>query len=121
VRLDGKVALITGAAQGIGEAIAIAFAEQGAAAVAVADLNAEGAAATAERVTEAGARAHAVVCDLREGEQIRAMVQHTVDAFGGLDVLVNNAGVVETTISPDTRIDELTYLVDGGMLATRHG
>jgi NAD(P)-dependent dehydrogenase (short-subunit alcohol dehydrogenase family) len=107
VRLDDKIALVTGAGQGIGEAIAVAMAEQGAAAIAVVDLGADGAAATAERVRAAGAQAEVIACDLREREQIDAMIEQTVAAFGGLDVLVNNAGVVETTITRETRIDEL--------------
>jgi NAD(P)-dependent dehydrogenase (short-subunit alcohol dehydrogenase family) len=108
VRLDGKIALVTGAGQGMGEAIAVAMAEQCAAAVAVADRNADTAEATAARVGEAGAQAEAIFCDLRERDQIEGMIEQTVAAFGGLDVLVNNAGVVETMIAPDTRVDELS-------------
>jgi NAD(P)-dependent dehydrogenase (short-subunit alcohol dehydrogenase family) len=111
VRLDGKRALVTGAGQGIGEAIAVAMAEHGAAAIAVVDRNAEAAAAAAaaaaERVRAAGAQAELIACDLRHPDRIEAMIEQAVAAFGGLDVLVNNAGVVETTMTPDTRIDEL--------------
>jgi NAD(P)-dependent dehydrogenase (short-subunit alcohol dehydrogenase family) len=108
VRLDDKIALVTGAGQGLGEAIAVAMAEQGAAAVAVVDLNADTVKATAARVRQAGARAEAIACDLRDRDEIAAMVERAVATFGGLDVLVNNAGVVETTFARDTRIDELS-------------
>jgi len=107
VRLDGKRALVTGAGQGIGEAIAVVMAEQGAAAVTVVDLSADAAERTAERVRSAGAQAEAIACDLREPDQIQGMIEQAVAASGGLDVLVNNAGVVETMITANTRIDEL--------------
>jgi NAD(P)-dependent dehydrogenase (short-subunit alcohol dehydrogenase family) len=90
--LEGKVALVTGAGQGIGRAIAVEMARQGAVAVAVADLNAETAAETAELVRSAGAEADAITCNLRDRDQIRAMVGRATERFDGLDVLVNNAG-----------------------------
>jgi NAD(P)-dependent dehydrogenase (short-subunit alcohol dehydrogenase family) len=84
VRLDRKVALVTGAGQGIGAAIAIGMARQGATAVAVADRNGESAEQTAADVRAAAAQAEVIVCDLRERDQIEAMVERTVAAFGGL-------------------------------------
>jgi NAD(P)-dependent dehydrogenase (short-subunit alcohol dehydrogenase family) len=107
VALDGKVALITGAGQGIGRAIATQMARQGAAAVAVIDHRPQTLAETAELVAAEGAQAAAIVCDLRERDQIAAMIDETVARFGGLDVLVNNAGLIETSLSADTAIDEL--------------
>ncbi|MFE5890229.1 SDR family NAD(P)-dependent oxidoreductase [Streptomyces sp. NPDC002285] len=94
--LDGKTCLVTGAGQGIGQAIAVELARQGATAVAVADLNEKTAAETAALVRDAGAQAEAIGCDLRDGAQIEGMVARTVERFGGLDVLVNNAGVIES-------------------------
>jgi NAD(P)-dependent dehydrogenase (short-subunit alcohol dehydrogenase family) len=108
MRLDDKIALVTGAGQGVGEAIAVVMAEMGAAAVAVADRNAGTAEKTAARVREAGAAAEVVVCDLRDRDQILEMVELTVAAFGGLDVLVNNAGIVETTLARETRVDQIS-------------
>jgi NAD(P)-dependent dehydrogenase (short-subunit alcohol dehydrogenase family) len=84
--LDGKVALVTGAGQGIGRAIALEMARQGAAAVAVADRDGDAVAQTSALVGEAGARAMALRCDLRERDQIVAMVDEVVGGFGGLDV-----------------------------------
>ncbi|MEU0074849.1 glucose 1-dehydrogenase [Streptomyces sp. NPDC006332] len=98
--LEGKTALITGAGQGIGRAIAVEMARQGASAV-VADLNAAGASETADLVRAAGAKAEAIVCDLRVPDDIEAMVTRTAERFDGLDVLVNNAGVIDSTLTTD--------------------
>ena len=105
--LDGKIALVTGAGQGMGRAIALEMASQGAAAVAVADRNADTVAETARLIVDAGAEALALDCDLRDRDQIAAMVEQLAASFGGLDVLVNNAGVIETAITSETAIDVL--------------
>jgi NAD(P)-dependent dehydrogenase (short-subunit alcohol dehydrogenase family) len=105
--VDGKIGLITGAGQGIGRAIAVEMAHQGAAAVAVVDRSAQTAAETADLVRAAGAEAEAIVCDLRDRDQIEAMVAGTVARFGGLDVLVNNAGIIETSLTDDCAVDTL--------------
>ena len=105
--LAGKIALVTGAGQGMGRAIALEMARRGAAAVAVADRNDDAVTETAAVVSAAGADAIPLVCDLRDRDQIAAMVQDTVGRFGGLDVLVNNAGVIETALTSSTAIDEL--------------
>jgi len=88
MKLQNKVALITGAGAGIGEATAILFAEQGARVV-LADRNYALAAAVAERI---GNNAFALEVDVAKAEQVQAMVERTVEHFGGIDILVNNAG-----------------------------
>jgi NAD(P)-dependent dehydrogenase (short-subunit alcohol dehydrogenase family) len=102
-----KVALVTGAGQGIGRAIAVELAAQGAAGVAVADLDLEGAEETAALVAEAGAEAMVVGVDLRDRDQIMAMVDGTAGRFGALDVLCNNAGVIETRLTDACSVDTL--------------
>ena len=90
--LNGKVALVTGAASGIGAACAKMLAEAGAMVVA-ADINGAGAIATAERIAAFQRQAVAVTADVGDLRQIDAMVQQALAAFGQIDILVNNAGV----------------------------
>ncbi len=90
--LDGKTALISGAARGIGRATALLFAREGAR-VAVADLNIDGARETAGLIEKAGGKALALSVEITKADQVAAMVARTVDAFGRLDCAFNNAGI----------------------------
>ncbi|SAK53650.1 Short-chain dehydrogenase/reductase SDR [Caballeronia hypogeia] len=90
-RLDGKVALITGGAAGIGRATAMAFAREGAR-IAVIDRDAQQGRETAQRIEAAGARALFIEADVTDAEQVAAAVGEVVRAFGGLHILHNNAG-----------------------------
>jgi 7-alpha-hydroxysteroid dehydrogenase len=90
-RLDGKVAVITGAGRGIGQAIALAFAEQGADVVISARTESE-IEATADRAHKFGRRAIALPCDVTDGAQLEALVARTKREFGRIDLVVNNAG-----------------------------
>jgi NAD(P)-dependent dehydrogenase (short-subunit alcohol dehydrogenase family) len=87
----GKVAFITGAANGIGRAAALAFAREGASVV-VADLAEQGNRETARMIEEAGGRALAVKCDLTRADDVKAALDKAVEAFGRLDFAFNNAG-----------------------------
>jgi NAD(P)-dependent dehydrogenase (short-subunit alcohol dehydrogenase family) len=89
---EGKVALVTGAASGMGLATAEAFAEAGAA-VALVDLNEAAVRKVAERLVAAGHKVIAVICDVTQEVQVKKMVEQTVSAFGRLDAAFNNAGV----------------------------
>jgi NAD(P)-dependent dehydrogenase (short-subunit alcohol dehydrogenase family) len=90
--LNGKVALVTGAASGIGRACALALAEAGAQVV-VADINAAGAQATVDAIAAFQRRALAVPTDVGDLGQIDNMVKQALEAFCQIDILVNNAGV----------------------------
>ena len=89
--LSGRVALVSGAAQGVGRAMSIGFAEAGADLM-LADLNEEGARQTASTIEALGRRAVAVSCDVAEPDQVRAMFRRLDDEFGRIDVLGNVAG-----------------------------
>jgi NAD(P)-dependent dehydrogenase (short-subunit alcohol dehydrogenase family) len=89
---ENKVALVTGAASGMGLATAKAFAETGAA-VALADVNGDGARAAADALVAAGHKAIGIRCDVADLDEVEAMVKQTVSTFGRLDMAFNNAGV----------------------------
>ena len=91
-RFEGKVALVTGAASGIGRATALAFAREGARVVVV-DVNAAAAQETADSIAASGAKSVACVADVSDPAACEAMVAQTVAAFGRLDIAVNNAGI----------------------------
>src|SRR6516225_3460534 len=92
-RLDNKVAVITGAASGMGRAAAIRFAGEGAAVV-VADLNEDGGTATVRDCKENGGRAVFQKTDVAAEDDIKALIGRAVNEFGRLDVTFNNAGFV---------------------------
>ena len=91
-QLDGRVALVTGAASGIGLAISEALAREGAT-VAVTDLDGDGATRAADRIRSAGGSAVAMRCDVTREDELGGTIDETARAHGRLDVLVNNAGL----------------------------
>ena len=92
MRLEGKVALVTGAGSGIGRASAEAFAREGARVV-VADLSESDALETAAKIGEGGGEAATAIGDVTDGADAEAMVRAAVERYGGLDVLLNSAGI----------------------------
>lgn len=92
MKLDNKVCIVTGAASGIGKEIATVYAREGAKVV-IADLNQAAAQATAEALKAAGGKAMAVAMDVTDEAQVNATVAEVVKAWGGVDVLVSNAGI----------------------------
>jgi 3-oxoacyl-[acyl-carrier protein] reductase len=114
VRLEGKSAVITGAGGGLGRAMALAFAREGAAVVCQ-DLRADGARATADEVTAAGGTALAWACDVTDTAAIDEMFAEGAARHGVVDVLVSNAGVVNTPGDggPDVMgMDQLVGMTD---------
>ena len=99
--LQGKVALVTGASQGLGRALALAYAKEGASLV-VNSRSEEGIRPVAEEVEGLGAEVLAVAADVSRGEDARRLVDEAVGRFGGVDVLVNNAGL----LGPRVAIEE---------------
>lgn len=104
MRLEGKVALVTGAASGFGAAIATRFFEEGARVV-LADVNGEGVEAQAKQL---GERAKAVAADVTRRSDVAAMVQAATGEFGSLNILVNNAGTTHVN-QPMLEVDEETF------------
>ncbi len=100
--LKGKTAIITGSGRGIGRAIALAMAEQGANIV-VNDVNMESAGEVVAEIEAMGRQAIAVKADVTSEEQIKEMIETCINRFGKLDILVNNAGIIQTL--PVTEID----------------
>jgi 3-oxoacyl-[acyl-carrier protein] reductase len=92
--LNDKVALVTGAARGLGQAIAVKLAEAGAD-IALCDLNADWAAETAEKVRAIGRRAECYSVNVAEGESVTAGIKAVEKDFGKIDILVNNAGITK--------------------------
>jgi NAD(P)-dependent dehydrogenase (short-subunit alcohol dehydrogenase family) len=103
--LDGKVAIVTGGASGIGRATAIALAREGAS-VAIADRDGDGAATVAEGIRASGGSALSLACDVSDDAAVRGFVELTVREFGGLDIAFNNAGIEGTPATTTECTDE---------------
>jgi len=122
MRLDGKVAIVTGAASGIGKRIAEVYAANGAA-VAIADLNPGGAQATAKELADKGAKAIGIAMDVTDEAAVDAGVDAVVKQLGAVDILVSNAGIqivnpVDTFAYADWK-KLMAIHVDGAFLTTR--
>lgn len=100
MNLVGQTAIVTGAGRGIGRAISLELAEQGADVVA-ADIDPDGMAETKAQVEERGRSAQTVKTDLRDHEQVQRVVSQALEEFGSVEILVNNAGISGPTLSCD--------------------
>jgi NAD(P)-dependent dehydrogenase (short-subunit alcohol dehydrogenase family) len=105
MRLRDKVAVVTGAASGIGRAGALEFAKEGARVV-VADINRAGAQVTAKRITDAGGAALPAECDVADARSVEELVEKTLAAFAKVDVLFNNAAIQVNKTVEDTTPEE---------------
>lgn len=120
--LQGKVALVTGAASGIGEQCARQLAQDGAAVV-IADLNLQNARQVAESIVASGGKSIAVAMDVTNEEAVDAGIEETVAKLGGIDVLVSNAGIQIVNPIEDYALSDwkkmLAIHLDGAFLTTR--
>jgi len=122
MRLKDKVAFVTGAASGIGKEIADTYAREGAA-VAIADMNRDAAMAAAADIVAQGGKAIGLACDVTDEAQVDAAVEATVKQFGGVDILVSNAGIQIVHPLEDFSYADwkkmLAIHLDGAFLTTR--
>jgi len=93
MKLESKVAIVTGGARGIGKAIALALAREGAQVI-VNDVNLEGAEEVVEQISSMGRQAKAMKADISKREEVKKMIQETLAIFHKIDILVNNAGII---------------------------
>jgi NAD(P)-dependent dehydrogenase (short-subunit alcohol dehydrogenase family) len=116
----GRVAVITGAASGIGRAMAELFASEGSAVV-VADLDGGGVEAVAAGIREGGGSAEAVQVDVSDAASVDALAATTRDRFGGVDVLCNNAGVSTFNLIEDQTLDDWKWVLSVNLWGVIHG
>src|SRR4051812_42991209 len=123
-RLQNQVAWISGAASGMGEGIARLFASEGAA-VALVDVQAGKGKAIAEQIRALGARALFIECDVSSEKSVRASIQQTVREFGGLQTMVNCAGIVQVKLLHELEESDWDRLMDINVksiyLSIKHG
>lgn len=108
-RLDGCIALVTGAGRGIGAAIASRYAQEGATVV-VSDIHEENGRAVASRVATLGGQAESLVVDVSDPAQSQSMIDQVVERFGRIDILVNNAGVIRVRPVLETTPEDWDFI-----------
>lgn len=115
--LTGQVALVTGAARGIGETIARSFAAAGASCC-VADIDETGAKTVAEAIVGEGGRAVAVGCNVTDADQVKVMVERCVAELGQLDILINNAGITRDGLGIRLKPEDWGAVLDVNLTGT---
>lgn len=123
-RLAGQVAWVSGAASGMGEGISRLFAKEGAAVVMV-DVQADNGKRIAAQITADGGRAAFIPCDVTKEDQVRSSIEHAVKQFGGLQILINCAGIVHVKKLHEMEVAEWDQLMDVNVksifLSVKHG
>ena len=110
--LKDKVAVVTGASRGIGRAAALALASQGAKVVVNYARSSDAAEATAEEIVQAGTEAIAVRADVSQSAEVDSLIKQTLDKFGRIDVLVNNAGITKDTLLLRMKPEQWQAVID---------
>jgi NAD(P)-dependent dehydrogenase (short-subunit alcohol dehydrogenase family) len=110
MRLQGKKAIVTGGAAGIGKAIVETFIREGAE-VAIFDLHLDKAQKAAAELTQAGGKAHAIQCDVGFSDQVARAFGEAQERLGGLDVLVNNAGLIRQSPVVETKEEDWDFII----------
>jgi 3-oxoacyl-[acyl-carrier protein] reductase len=122
-QLKGQVALVTGASRGIGKAIALALACQGAKIVVNYARSSSAADEVVQEITEAGGEAIAIQGDVSKSDEVDTLIQNILDQFGTVDVLVNNAGITKDTLMIRMKLEDWQAVIDlnltGVFLCTR--
>ncbi|MGC8786476.1 MAG: SDR family NAD(P)-dependent oxidoreductase [Anaerolineae bacterium] len=112
MKLEGKIALVTGASQGIGRAISLGLAEAGADVVVNCNQNIAGAEAAAQEIQALGRRAIAIQADVSKRDDVNRMVQQALMTFGTIDILINNAGIFIPSPIEDVREEDWDRVID---------
>ncbi len=112
MRFENKVALVTGAGVGIGKAIALALAKEGADVI-INDINGESANAAADEIKKLGRQALLVIADVSSEDEVHNMVEKSIEAFGRIDILINNAGISDQIVPTlEQKVDRWQHLMD---------
>lgn len=112
MKLNGKVAIVTGGSQGIGEAICYAYAKQGATVILTYKSHKEAGLNIAAQIRQHGGKAEAIGCDVTDVTSVNELVNAVHEKYGKIDILVNNAGVVVFKPLEEQSIDDWNYVID---------
>ena len=112
MKLNEKIAIVTGGSQGIGEAICYAYAKENATVIVVNKNHPESGIRVADKINKEGGKAEAVVCDVTDINSVKKLIEYISDKYNRIDILVNNAGVVVFKKIEDQTLDDWNYVID---------